>query len=61
MGLDNIGISGSLSNGNTTNSFGLKANLSELKVGFEGSTAVKWDNNTETGQSMPSPLYAYEY
>jgi hypothetical protein len=65
-----------------TNSFGLKANLSELKVGFEGSTAVKWDNNTETtytnvsvsgwaiaaayvfittGQSMPSPLYAYEY
>jgi len=82
MGLDNIGISGLLSNGNTTNSFGLKANLSELKVGFEGSTAVKWDNNTETtytnvsvsgwaiaaayvfittGQSMPSPLYAYEY
>ncbi|MFR8011646.1 MAG: RHS repeat-associated core domain-containing protein [Clostridia bacterium] len=48
LGLDNIGISGSLVNENTTNSFGLKVNLSELKVGFEGSSAVKWDNTTET-------------
>lgn len=47
IGLDNIGISGSLSNGNATNSFGIKTNLSELKVGVEGSTAVKWDNTTE--------------
>lgn len=48
LGLDNIGISGSLSNGNTTDKFGLKANLLELKVGFEGSSAIKWDNTTET-------------
>ena len=48
LGLDNIGVSGSLVNGNTTNSFGLRANLSELKVGFEGSSAVQWDNTTET-------------
>lgn len=47
LGLDNIGISGSLTNGNTTNSFGLKANLSEIKVGFEGSSAIKWDNTTQ--------------
>ncbi|MDE6020431.1 MAG: RHS repeat-associated core domain-containing protein [Ruminococcus sp.] len=48
VGLDNIGISGALANGNTTNSFGLKTNLSELKVGFESSSAIKWDNTTET-------------
>ena len=48
IGLDDIGISGSLANGNTTNSFGVKLNLSELKVGFEGSTAIQWDNTTET-------------
>ena len=48
LGLDNIGISGSLTNGNTTDSFGLKANLSEMKVGFEESSAIKWDNTTQT-------------
>ena len=48
VGFDNIGISTSLSNGNTTGSFGLKANLSEQKVGFEESTAIKWGNTTET-------------
>lgn len=48
IGLDNIGISGSIIDGNTTNSIAIKANISELKVGFEGSTAIKWDNTTET-------------
>ena len=48
LGLDNLGISGSLTKGNKTNSIGLKANLSELKVGLEFSSAVKWDNTTET-------------
>lgn len=48
LGLDNIGISGSLMNNNTTNSFGLKINLSELKIGFESSSVVQWDSITET-------------
>ena len=43
---DNIGISGSVKDGDTTNSFSIKADLSQLKVGFEGSTTVKWDENT---------------
>ncbi len=45
--LDNIGIYGSLANGNTTDSFGVKLNLSEFKIGFEGSTTIQWDNTTE--------------
>ena len=47
LGLDNIGISGSIRKENATNSFGLSADLSQLKVGFEGSTTVKWDENTD--------------
>ena len=54
VGLDDIGISGSLTNGNTTNSFGVKLNLSELKIGFEGSTAIQWDNTTETALTNAS-------
>lgn len=45
LGLDNIGVSGSLKNGNSTNSLGLKLNLSEFELGFEGSTAIQWDDN----------------
>jgi len=47
LGLDNIGISGSVRNGDTTKSFGVIADLSQLKVGLEGATTVKWDANTE--------------
>lgn len=36
------------SNGNPTKGFGIKLNLSELKFGFESSTAIQWDNTTET-------------
>ena len=54
VGLDDIGISGSITNGNTTNSFGVILNLSELKVGFEGSTAIQWDNTTETAYTNAS-------
>ena len=54
VGLDDIGLSGSLTNGNTTNSFGVKLNLSELKIGFEGSTAIQWDNTTETAYTNAS-------
>ena len=54
VGFDDIGISGSLTNGNTTNNFGVKLNLSELKIGFEGSTAIQWDNTTETAYTNAS-------
>ena len=40
---------------NTTNSLGLKANVSELKVGFECSTSVEWDKyNTNTSYANVS-------
>ena len=48
FGLDNTGLSGAIKNGNTINSFGLKINLSELKLGFESATAYKWDDMTQT-------------
>ena len=48
LGLADTGISFSLANGNTTNSFGLKVNLLEMKIGFENSTAVQWDDIIET-------------
>lgn len=48
VGLDDIGVSASLTKSNTTNSLGAKLNLSEFKVDFESSTAVQWDNVTET-------------
>lgn len=54
VGLDDIGISGALTNGNTTKSYGVKLNLSELKIGFEGSTAIQWDNTTETAYTNAS-------
>ena len=54
VGLDDIGLSGALTNGNTTNSFGVELNLSELKIGFEGSTAIQWDNTTETAYTNVS-------
>ena len=47
LGLDNIGISSSVRNGNTTNTVGISANLSQLKAGVEGSTTVKWDDYTD--------------
>ena len=55
VGLDDIGIYGSFTKGNTTNSLGLKVNVSELKVGFECSTSVEWDKyNTETSYANVS-------
>lgn len=46
LSLDNIGISGSVKNGDVTKSYGFRTNLSELKVGFQSSTTVQWDANT---------------
>ena len=48
VGLDNIGLSGSIIKGNTVKSLGVRANLSNLKVGLEGATAIQWDNTTQT-------------
>ena len=39
---------------NITDSFGFKANISELKLGFEYSTLIQWDNMTETAYTNVS-------
>ena len=49
FGVDDTSISGSFTNGGETNSFGVKLNISEVKVGFESSTAVQWDETTNVG------------
>ncbi|WP_156989460.1 hypothetical protein [Caproicibacter fermentans] len=41
FGLNNTGVSGSLKNGTASNSFGLRASLAELKLGFESATTAK--------------------
>lgn len=46
--MDNIGITASWTNGNKTDSLGVRANISELKVGVEGATAIQWDNTIQT-------------
>lgn len=48
MGLDNIGIYGSLHNKNQINSYGLRLNISEFKIGYEQTTSIVKDNITET-------------
>ena len=48
LAFDNIGVYGLSSHGNTTDSFGIKLNLYDLKIGFEGSTTIQWDRTTET-------------
>lgn len=48
FGLDNTSLMGHLqTDDSTTKSFGLKLNLSELKLGFEGSKKVKWDKSSD--------------
>lgn len=42
-----LGVSGSVRRGDTTKSFGISADLSQMKVGFEGATTIKWDENTD--------------
>lgn len=46
VGLDNIGISGSIQNNDISSAFGIKVDASELKLGFESSTTVRWDEDT---------------
>ncbi len=45
LGLDNIGITGSYTNNNLTNSFGLKVDVTQFKVGFEFSSIVSDGQN----------------
>lgn len=48
LGLDNLGISGSLLNGDTTSTFSIHADVSQLKVGLEFASTIKWDENTHS-------------
>jgi len=48
LGLDNIGLYGSLTNADKTTNFGLRRNLSEFKIGFEYSESIQWDNTADT-------------
>lgn len=70
IGLDNIGISGAVSNGDITNTYRMRADLSQLKVGFEISTTIKWSENTKitsytnvsvTGWFIVSAYYLITY
>ena len=45
LAIDNIGVYASIADGDRTDSFGIRANLSEFKVGFEETSSVKWDND----------------
>lgn len=47
VGLDDIGISGSVKNGETTETYGFRADFSQFKVGCEGSITAKWDDGTD--------------
>ena len=47
FGFESFGISGSWANGDQTDSFGVNVNLSTLSLGFDASTAKKWDANIQ--------------
>ena len=54
LGVDNFGVSGSIKNGNQSTSFGIKADLSSLKVGFEGAKSTTTNNVTTTNYTNVS-------
>lgn len=47
LGVDNTSLSGSIAKKKSTDSFALKLNLSELKLGFESAKTVKWDSSSD--------------
>ena len=65
LGLDNIGLSGSVRKGDVTRTFGIRADLSQLKVGLEVSSTVKRSENTSittyTNASVTGLLLAEAY
>ena len=48
LGFDNIGITGSIKDGDTTNSLAFMADVSQLKIGAEVGSTVQWDENNST-------------
>ena len=58
LGLDDIGVTGSYTDGNTTTSMGVTANISELKIGIDGSVSTKvGDDYTYTTYSNTSATF----
>ena len=47
LALDDIGITGSITEGTKTTSFGITANLTSFKIGITGETSISWDNVSE--------------
>ena len=56
LGLDDIGLSGTIHNGSTDNTLALKTNLSKFETGIEVSETIHWDeyssNSTATNVSV---------
>ena len=48
FGLDNISLMFGKTNGNTTNMFGVRANILELEIGLEGQEEIRWDTSSST-------------
>ena len=48
LGLDDIGLSGSVKSGNTSQALGISVNIAQLKVGFEYSSTYYSGNASET-------------
>ena len=46
LGLDDFGISGSYTNENAVNTFGIKIDVTQLKIGFEYENSVKLNDNS---------------
>ena len=46
LGLDDFGISGSYTNENAINTFGIKIDVTQLKIGFEYENSVKLNDNS---------------
>ena len=46
LGLDNTGITGTVSNGSNDSSLAIKANMSKFEVGAEASETIHWDENS---------------
>lgn len=52
VGLDNIGITGTIISGDYQSSFGIKLDLLHFKVGFEAAeTEVLWDGDVQNVQT----------
>ncbi len=61
---DNIGIYGSVSKNNVTDSFGLRVNITQLKIGINSSSSVTRNNDTFTDYwdfDVSGLMIAYAY